>query len=175
MNEDRLGVAEIKSREFLKKNPTNTYAMSQLAEIASRLGHYNDAELLLEKATSFEPNNGDLRMKYLLVLRKTQKFAKTTEQVNILCEQFPDNFLYKSQRAIEMMQSGNNEDAINILNDIIKISPNNLSAYRSKGHAEKTLEKNDDASDSYQHAYNIKPDHGEAFFSLSNLKTYSFS
>ena len=175
MNEDRLGVAEIKSREFLKKNPTNTYAMSQLAEIASRLGHYNDAELLLEKATSFEPNNGDLRMKYLLVLRKTQKFAKTTEQVNILCEQFPDNFLYKSQRAIEMMQSGNNEDAINILNDIIKISPNNFSAYTSKGHAEKTLEKNDDASDSYQHAYNIKPDHGEAFFSLSNLKTYSFS
>ena len=175
MNEDRLGVAEIKSREFLKKNPTNTYAMSQLAEIASRLGHYNDAELLLEKATSFEPNNGDLRMKYLLVLRKTQKFAKTTEQVNILCEQFPDNFLYKSQRAIEMMQSGNNEDAINILNDIIKISPNNFSAYTSKGHAEKTLGKTDDAIESYQHAYNIKPDHGEAFFSLSNLKTYSFS
>ena len=175
MNEDRLGVAEIKSREFLKKNPTNTYAMSQLAEIASRLGHYNDAELLLEKATSFEPNNGDLRMKYLLVLRKTQKFAKTTEQVNILCEQFPDNFLYKSQRAIEMMQSGNNEDAINILNDIIKISPNNFSAYTSKGHAEKTLGKTNNAIESYKNAYKIKADHGEAFFSLSNLKTYSFS
>ena len=106
MNEDRLGVAEIKSREFLKKNPTNTYAMSQLAEIASRLGHYDDAELLLEKATSFEPDNADLRMKYLLVLRKTQKFAKTTEQVNILCKKFPDNFLYKSQKAVEMMNGG---------------------------------------------------------------------
>ena len=109
MNEDRLGVAEIKSREFLKKNPTHTYAMAQLAEIASRLGHYDDAELLLEKATSFEPDNCDLRMKYLLVLRKTQKFAKTTEQVNILCKQFPNNFLYNSQQAIEIMQSGNNK------------------------------------------------------------------
>jgi tetratricopeptide (TPR) repeat protein len=175
MNEDRLGVAEIKSREFLKKNPTNTYAMSQLAEIASRLGHYSDAELLLEKATSFDPNNGDLRMKYLMVLRKTQKFAKTTEQVDILCEQFPDNYLYKSQRAVEMMQSGNNQDAINILNNILKSSPNNFSAYTSKGHAEKTLGKTDDAIKSYQNAYKIKSDHGEAFFSLSNLKTYSFS
>tara|TARA_B110000003_G_scaffold265617_1_gene291681 strand:+ start:2508 stop:4535 length:2028 start_codon:yes stop_codon:yes gene_type:complete len=175
MNEDRLGVAEIKSREFLKKNPTNTYAMSQLAEIASRLGHYDDAELLLEKATSFEPDNADLRMKYLLVLRKTQKFAKTTEQVNILCKKFPDNFLYKSQKAVEMMQSGNNEDAISIFNNIIIESPNNFGAFTSKGHAEKTLGKTDDAIKSYQNAYKIKADHGEAFFSLSNLKTYSFS
>ena len=100
MNEDRLGVAEIKCREFLKTNPSHTYAMSQLAEIASRLGHYNDAEFLLEKATSFEPDDADLRMKYLMVLRKTQKFAKTTKQVNIICEKFPDNLMYQSQKAI---------------------------------------------------------------------------
>jgi predicted Zn-dependent protease len=95
MNEDRLGVAEIKCREFLKKNPTHTYAMSQLAEIASRLGHFNDAEYLLEKATSFDPDNSDIRMKYLMVLRKTQKFIKTSEQVNILCKKFPNNPVFR--------------------------------------------------------------------------------
>jgi tetratricopeptide (TPR) repeat protein len=175
MNEDRLGVAEIKTREFLKQNPTHTYAMSQLAEIASKLGHFGDAELLLEKATSFEPDNDDLRMKYLMVLRKTQKFAKTTEQVNILCKKSPNNFLYKSQQAVEYMQSGNNKEAINILNKITNEAPNNFGAYTSKGHAEKTLGKTNDAIKSYQNAYKIKADHGEAFFSLSNLKTYSFS
>ena len=175
MNEDRLGVAEIKTREFLKQNPTHTYAMSQLAEIASKLGHYGDAELLLEKATSFEPDNEDLRMKYLMVLRKTQKFAKTTEQVDILCKKSPNNFLYKSQQAVEYMQSGNNKEAINILNKITNEAPNNFGAYTSKGHAEKTLGKTNDAIKSYQNAYKIKADHGEAFFSLSNLKTYSFS
>ena len=35
MNEGRLGIAEKRCREFLKKNPTHTYAMSQLAEIAN--------------------------------------------------------------------------------------------------------------------------------------------
>ena len=175
MNEDRLGVAEIKCREFLKNNPTHTYAMSQLAEIASRLGHYNDAEFLLEKATSFEPDDADLRMKYPMVLRKTQKFAKTTKQVDILCEKFPDNLLYQLQKAIEMMQSGNNSNAINLLDKIIQKSPYNFSAFTSKGHAEKTLGKTQDAIKSYQRAYEIKTDHGEAYFSLSNLKTYSFS
>ena len=175
MNEDRLGVAEIKCREFLKKNPTHTYAMSQLAEIASRLGHYNDAEFLLEKATSFEPNDADLRMKYLMVLRKTQKFAKTTTQVDILCKKFPENILFQSQRAIELMQSGNNADAIEVFNEIIKKSPHNYSALTSKGHAEKTLGKTENAIISYQRAYEVKVDHGEAFFSLSNLKTYAFS
>jgi tetratricopeptide (TPR) repeat protein len=174
MNEDRLGLAEIKVREFLKKNPTHTYAMSQLAEIASRLGHYNDAEYLLEKATNFEPDNPELRMKYLMVLRKTQKFLKTTKQVNILCKKFPNNTLYELQKAIELMQTGENVKAINMLEHIITKTPNNFSAFTSKGHAEKTLGKTEEAIRSYQQAYKIKPNHGEAFFSLSNLKTYSF-
>jgi tetratricopeptide (TPR) repeat protein len=149
--------------------------MSQLAEIASRLGHYNDAEYLLEQATIFEPNNPDLRMKYLMVLRKTQKFIKTSEQVDILCEKFPNNPIYELQKAIELMQNGKNSSAIDMLNHIIQKSPNNFSALTSRGHAEKTLGKTDDAINSYQQAYKIKPNHGEAFFSLSNLKTYRFN
>jgi tetratricopeptide (TPR) repeat protein len=175
MNEDRLGVAEIKCREFLKLNPTHTYAMSQLAEIASRLGHFNDAEFLLEKATYLEPNNPDIRMKYLMVLRKTQKFLKTTEQVDILCKQFPENSTFQLQLGIELMQSGKNFDAIGVFSKIIKKNPNNFNAFASKGHAEKTLGKTDDSVASYQSAYKIKPNYGEAFFSLSNLKTYSFT
>ena len=37
------------------------------------------------------------------------------------------------------------------------------------------LGQTDQAIKSYQSAYKIKADHGEAYFSLSNLKTYSFS
>ncbi len=129
LNEGRLGLAETKCRSFLKKNPTHTYAMSLLAEIANRMGYFDDAEFLLEKAVEFKPDDGDLRMKYASILRKKQKFAKTMEQVNI----------------------------------------------PSKGHAQKTLGRTDQAIKSYQSAYQIKPDHGEAFFSLANLKTYSFT
>ncbi len=175
MNEGRLGIAETKCRAFLKQNPTHTYAMSLLAEIANRLGYFDDAELLLEKAVEFKPNDGELRMKYATILRKKQKFAKTMEQVNILCDQHPDNLSYQAQKASEVMQNGGHEEAIKILDNILKKNPYNFSTFTSKGHAQKTLGQTDQAIKSYQAAYQIKSDHGEAYFSLSNLKTYSFS
>tara|TARA_B100001250_G_scaffold121770_1_gene103341 strand:- start:1984 stop:4011 length:2028 start_codon:yes stop_codon:yes gene_type:complete len=175
LNEGRLGLAERQCRAFLKKNPTHTYAMSLLSEIANRLGYFDDAEFLLEKAVEFKPNDGDLRMQYAAILRKKQKFAKTMEQVNILCDQYPDNPVYQAQKASEMMQNGDHEQAITMFDDILRKNPYNFSTHTSKGHAQKTLGKTDQAINSYQKAYKIKPDHGEAFFSLANLKTYSFT
>jgi len=175
LNEGRLGMAEAKCRAFLKKNPTHTYAMSLLSEIANRLGYFDDAEFLLEKAVEFKPNDGDLRMKYASILRKKQKFAKTMEQVNILCKKFPDNLNYQALKASEIMQNGDHEKAITLLDDILSKNPYNFSTLTSKGHAEKTLGRTEQAINSYQSAYQIKPDHGEAFFSLANLKTYSFT
>jgi len=175
LNEGRLGIAEKQCREYLKKNPTDVYAMSLLAEIANRLGYFDDAEILLENAVKFSPNDGELRMKYAMILRKKQKFAKTMEQENILCDQFPENLSYQAQKASEIMQNGDHSQAIELFESIIEKNKFNFSALTSKGHAEKTLGKTDDAIESYKSAYKIKQDHGEAYFSLSNLKTYKFS
>ena len=175
LNEGRLGLAETKCRAFLKENPTHTYAMSLLAEIANRFGYFDDAEFLLQKAVEFKPKDGDLRLKYASILRKKQKFAQTTEQVDILCNQFPDNLNYRAQKASDVMQGGDHAKAITMFDDILKMNPYNFSTLTSKGHAQKTLGITDEAIKSYQTAYQIKPDHGEAFFSLANLKTYSFS
>ena len=175
LNEGKLGIAEEKCREFLKKNPANTFAMSLLSDIADRLGYFDDAEFLLESAVKLNPNDGELRMKYAMILRKKQKFSKTMEQVNILCEKFPDNLSYQAQKASEIMQNGDHKGAINLFDDILRKNPYNFSILTSKGHAQKTLGKTDQAIKNYQSAYKVKQDHGEAFFSLSNLKTYSFS
>ena len=175
LNEGKLGIAEEKCREFLKQYPTNTYAMSLLSDIADRLGYFDDAEFLLESAVKLSPSDGELRMKYAMILRKKQKFAKTMEQVNILCEKFPENLSYQAQKASEIMQNGDHRGAINLFDNILEKNPFNFSVLTSKGHAQKTLGKTDQAIKSYQSAYKVKQDHGEAFFSLSNLKTYSFT
>ena len=73
------------------------------------------------------------------------------------------------------MQNGDHKQAIEMFDNILGKNPYNFSTHTSKGHAQKTLGKTDQAISSYQNAYRIKPDHGEAFFSLSNLKTYSFT
>ena len=175
LNEGKLGIAEEKCREFLKQNPTNTYAMSLLSDIADRLGYFDDAEFLLESAVKFDPDDGELRMKYAMILRKKQKFAKTMEQVNILCDQFPENLSYQAQKASEIMQNGDHKGAIDLFDEILHKNPYNFSILTSKGHAQKTLGETGRAIKSYQTAYQVKQDHGEAFFSLANLKTYAFS
>ena len=175
LNEGKLGIAEEKCREFLKQYPTNTYAMSLLSDIADRLGYFDDAEFLLESAVKLSPSDGELRMKYAMILRKKQKFAKTMEQVNILCDKFPENLSYQAQKASEIMQNGDHKGAIDLFDDILKKNPYNFSILTSKGHAQKTLGESDRAINSYQTAYQVKQDHGEAFFSLANLKTYEFS
>ncbi|HJN00939.1 MAG: sulfotransferase [Gammaproteobacteria bacterium] len=175
LNEGKLGIAEEKCREFLKQYPTNTFAMSLLSEIADRLGYFDDAEFLLESAVKLNPDDGELRMKYAMILRKKQKFSKTMEQVNILCEQFPENLSYQAQKASEIMQNGEHNEAIDLFDEILRKNPYNFSILTSKGHAQKTLGKTEQAINSYQSAYKVKQDHGEAFFSLANLKTYSFT
>ena len=173
-NEGNIKEAEKKCREFLTVNPTNTHAMSILSDIASRLGHLNDAEFLLESAVKLSPNDSEIRKKYLLILRKRQKFTKTMEQADILIEQFPDNLSFQAQKAIEVMQNGDHEESIRLLDKILKKAPLDPNTLTAKGHAEKTLGKTNDAIHSYQSAYNSKHDHGEAYFSLANLKTYKF-
>ena len=174
LNEGNLKEAESKLRDFLKTNKTNTYAMSLLSEIGSRLGHLDDAEFLLESAVKIDPNNAEIRKKYLLILRKRQRFTKTMEQADILIEQHPNNLSYRAQKAIEVMQNGDHEESIKLLDDILQKAPLDPNTLTAKGHAEKTLGRTEDAINSYQLAYNSKYDHGEAYFSLSNLKTYKF-
>ena len=172
--EGKLAEAEKMCRDFLKKDPKNTEAMSILSEIASRLGYLEDAEFLLENAVNFDPNNSELRKKYLIVLRKRQKFSKAMLQAEYLCKTFPKNLSFKAQMAIEIMQNGDYEKAIEIFDSILKKAPNDPNTLTSKGHALKTFGKNISAIESYKLAHTAKPDHGEAYFSLANLKTYSF-
>ena len=172
--EGKLSEAEKMCRDFLKKDPKNTEAMSILSEIASKLGYLEDAEFLLENAVNFEPNNSELRKKYLIILRKRQKFSKAMIQAEYLCKSFPKNLSFKAQMAIEIMQNGDYEKAIEIFDSILKKAPNDPNTLTSKGHALKTFGNNIDAIESYKLAHKAKPDHGEAYFSLANLKTYSF-
>ena len=174
-HEGNLKEAEFKCRQFLKKNPKNIHAMGILSDIASRLGHLDDAEYLLEKAVLFSPNEPEIRKKYLLILRKRQKFSKTMEQAEILCDQYPENLSFKAQKAIEIMQNGDHNKSIKLLDEILHKAPNDPNTLTAKGHAQKTLGRTTDAILSYQSAYKAKHDHGEAFFSLANLKTYEFN
>jgi tetratricopeptide (TPR) repeat protein len=173
--EGKLARAENLCRRFLKVNPTHVEGMRLLAEIGSRLGILEDSEILLENAVSFEPDNIQLRLDYIGVLRKRQKFAAALAEAEALAARDPANATFKSQLAIERMQTGDYAGAVAIFDDILKTMPGDPATLTSKGHALKTWGQSDAAIAAYRAACAADPRRGDAWYALANLKTYEFS
>ena len=175
IGEGRLLQAEDLCRRFLQRAPRHVEGMRLLADIGSRLGVLDDAEFLLESACVFEPDNIPARIDYIAALRKRQKYAAAFEEARGLLARNPENPQFQSIYAIEAMQTGDTTTAIAAFDRVLEKLPDDPVTLTSRGHAQKTVGQTDAAIASYQRAIRSRPTHGEAFYSLANLKTYRFS
>ena len=138
------------------------------------MGVLEDAEFLLESAAALEPTNTGVRIDYINALRKRQKYAKALVQAQNLTDSAPENLQFQSIFAVECMQSGDFEKAIERFDTILKKLPGDPVTLTSKGHALKTKGASEEAVSSYRDAIQSHRAHGEAYYSLANLKTYNF-
>jgi tetratricopeptide (TPR) repeat protein len=104
-----------------------------------------------------------------------QKFGLAHDEAEVLVRKDPDNPEYKAVLASATAGIGQHRRAVDLYNDILRTSRRQNTLYVMRGHAEKTIGAIDDAIGSYRKAYEIKPDYGDAFWSLANTKTYRFS
>ncbi len=175
VSQGRLLKAEDICRKFLLKVPHNTDGMRLLAQIGSRLGALDDAEFLLESALKLSPDDVQLSIEYVQVLRKRQKFAAALEQSRRLLEKGPENPQFLSLYAIECMQVGDYDAALAAFDKVLGHLPKDPGTLTSKGHAYKTRGDYESAVTAYHDAVAALPAHGEAYYSLANLKVYNFS
>ena len=175
LHEGRPLRAEEICRHFLRRNPKNVEAMRLLAQIGLRLGILDDAEFLLESAAAFEPDNIQVRLDYIDVLRKRQKFARSCEEAEALYQRDPDSPLFQSHLAIESMQTGNYDRAFELFDSVLARLPGDPATLTSRGHALKTVGDQERAVASYRAAIAARPGHGDAYYALANLKTYRFT
>ncbi|MDB3991947.1 sulfotransferase [Gammaproteobacteria bacterium] len=174
ISQGKLLKAEDLCRKFMQKVPDHVEGMRLLADIGLRLGVLEDAEFLLESAAALEPTNTGVRIDYINALRKRQKYAKALVQAQNLTDSAPENLQFQSIFAIECMQSGDFEKAIERFDTILKKLPGDPVTLTSKGHALKTKGASEEAVSSYRDAIQSHRAHGEAYYSLANLKTYNF-
>ena len=175
LHEGRPLRAEEICRHFLRRNPKHVEAMRLLAQIGLRLGILDDAEFLLESAAAFEPDNIQVRLDYIDVLRKRQKFARSCEEAEALYQRDPDSPLFQSHLAIESMQTGNYDRAFELFGSVLARLPGDPATLTSRGHALKTVGDQERAVASYRAAIAARPGHGDAYYALANLKTYRFT
>lgn len=175
ISQGKLLKAEDLCRKFMQKVPHNVEGMRLLADIGIRLGVLEDAEFLLESAVSLDPNNNEARIDYIKALRKRQKYTEALNQAEKLAISAPQNLQFQSILAIEYMQTGDFETALEKFNAILKRLPEDAVTLTSKGHALKTKGDGNEAITSYRKAIHHHRSHGEAYYSLANLKTYRFN
>jgi len=175
LHEGRLVRAEEIARGFLRSNPRNVEGMRLLARIGVELGILDDAEFLLESAREFEPDNVQVHIDYVDVLRRRQKFDRALEEAETLCARDPVNPQFQSYLAIERMQTGDYNGAFALFEKILEKLPNDPATLTSRGHALKTTGQQVEAVESYRAAFAAKLEHGDAWYGLANLKTYRFT
>lgn len=174
LHDGRLARAEQACREHLRRHPRDVEGMRLLAEIGLKLGVLDDAEFLLESCLVFEPGHRAARYEYIRVLHKRQRFAEALEQAKRLLGSDPGNLLYRSVHAAELLAVGDYQAALDIYDALIAEDPHDPMKFLHRGHALKTVGRAEEAVTSYRGAAAIRPDLGDAYWSLANLKTYRF-
>nr|WP_237700839.1 tetratricopeptide repeat-containing sulfotransferase family protein [Citromicrobium sp. JLT1363] len=175
LHEGRLLRAEEICRHYLRMHPRDTEGMRLLAQIGIRQGIFDDAEFLLESAVTFAPDDIQLRLDYIDALHRRQKFERSREEAEALHARDPDNPVFQSHLAIESMQTGDYDRAFELFDQVLEKLPRDPATLTSRGHALKTMGKQPEAVESYRAAFAAKPDQGDAYYALANLKTYSFT
>ena len=176
LSDDKLPDAERLCRYFLRSNKTHVEGMRLLAEIATRSNVFNEAEFLLESCVEFEPGHRNARIQYVNILLRVQKFDKAFEQSEMLLRKYPDDRdVIRSLYAAACSGVGKTETAIESYRLLIGQHPENHFYPISLAHVYKSDGNFDKAVELYQKSYQIKPDHGDAFWSLANTKSYRFS
>ena len=176
LSENRLADAERLCKHFLQSNRTHVEGMRLLAEIATRHRTFDEAEFLLESCVEFHPSHRDARIQYANILMRMQKFAKAYEQAERLLAEHPndDNHI-RALYAAACAGVGRNADAIECYERLMEHHPDNYFFPVSVAHVHKADGEIEKAVALYRKAYRIKPDHGDAFWSLANTKSYEFT
>lgn len=175
VGQGKLGRAEEICRAFLQKNPRHVEGMRLLADIGMRLGVLEDAEFLLDSAVAFEPDHLPARMDYVRALQKRQKYDQALAQARELLRRDPQNPQLESLHAVVSLQAGDYATALAGFDSVLERLPGDPYTLTAKGHGLKTSGRADEAVAAYRAARSHHPNHGEAYYSLANLKTYAFS
>ena len=174
-HEGKLSRADRICREYLRDHPHDIEAMRLLANIGRDLNIYEDAEFLLESALLFDPDNAKIKYDYINILTKRQKYGEALKHAQDFYNEDKKNINAMKLLSTALFRTDRYQEAIDIYNDILKLEPKNTDVMLSMGHLYKTSGEIDKSINCYQMAYKTDKYFGDSYWSLANLKTYTFS
>jgi len=161
-------------RAFLLRHGDHPEAMRLLAKIGMARDVLDDAEVLLEAVMTLAPDHHAARYEYAQCLVQRHKHIEAREQIRRLLEAQPANSEYRAVEASIAVGLGAHQEAITIYRELLADMPASPDLNLWIGHALKTVGKVPEAIEAYRAAAAARPNFGDAYWSLANLKTYRF-
>ncbi|MBS0377514.1 MAG: sulfotransferase [Proteobacteria bacterium] len=170
-----LVAAEDIVRTFLNTHGHHVEAMRLLARIGVRRDVLDDAQLLLEAVLQMVPDYHAARFDLAQVFIERHMYARAQEQAQHLLAADPGNRGYRTLYAMTCVGLGQHERAVTLYRELLPGAAQPWELHLSIAHSLKTQGQRDAAIAEYRAAAAARPDYGDAYWSLANLKTYRFT
>jgi tetratricopeptide (TPR) repeat protein len=174
-SDGELAQAEQILRPYLLEHGNHIEAMRLLARIGLAQEVYDDAEVLLAAVLELAPGYDAARAEYAQVLLERHKHPQAQRELAALLSRDPANRRLKALYATASIGVGEHEKALALYQELLVDAPKAADLQLSIAHALKTMGRQEAAVDAYRAAAAIRPDFGDAYWSLANLKTYRFT
>ena len=174
-SDGEAGAAEQLIRAFLLQHGDHIEAMRLLARIGIERDVLDDAQILLEAVLERAPDYHVARFDYAQLLIQRHLHRQAQEQAAKLLVAEPENSNYRALYATTCVGLGQHERAIEIYRELLPGAAQPAALHLSIAHTLKTLGHREQAIAAYRAAAAVRPGYGDAWWSLANLKTYSFA
>lgn len=162
-------------RDILKHDPENVDALRLLAGLATSQNGHREAEILLKRALELAPDYGKALADLVINQAEQEKIYDALEyaaQLTRVGADNPDSFLLMGN---VYSAAGRFEDAIASYRKTLEMSPEHPGALSGLAHNLKTIGNQDESIAMYRKCIATNPYFTETYWSLANLKTFSFT
>jgi predicted Zn-dependent protease len=170
-----LDAAEALIRRYLIEHGDHVDAMRLLARLGIAHKVFDDAELLLAAVLERAPGSRVVRQEYAGVLVELHKHGPAHREIEELLKDDPESPTLRMLHAANCAGRGDHAQAIERYRALLLGTSADATVHLSIAHALKTLGRTDEAIATYRRAAECRPDFGDAYWSLANLKTYRFT
>ncbi|MFL6830454.1 MAG: sulfotransferase [Sphingomicrobium sp.] len=174
LSADDLETAEIILRRRLLEQPRDVIALHLMAGLASALDFDDEADDLLQLVIELAPEFTPARVARASSLKKRNRPLEAAEALDPVFERDPNNTVAKALKASVLGRAGRFDDSLKLYEELLQAIGEDPKLLSNYGHMLKTVGRSDEGYRAMRRAIDVAPHHGEAWWTLSNLKTVRF-
>ena len=167
--------AETMAQALVRENPRDVNAALLLARIAINANCFEDAKEILERITQMAPRFIAAWHDLGTVLKELHAFDEAVEALRTALAMDPSNALTHYYHGAALAMAARPEEAVAAYEQAVSLDAELTGAHIGLGHVLKTIGDQEERVKAYRRAIELRPNFGETYYSLANLKTFRFS